>query len=287
MLGMELLYQRVRNVGARPLFVWWVVENLPDLRIPDVITRLLSGLRLAVDRRMIGRTATDDYRFTTGWLGSGQRFRIVGELRRLVSLGIIELIVVSGERRCELLRRQGLAAQPLFFGYASNFGRDLRATRDIDVAFLGQAGSRRRQRNLRLVTRALERRNISVAVHDGRNSSLSGEALIQFLNRCRVLLNILRGSQDAVFHRFLLGAANKALVVTEPVNEYGPFVPGEHLLVSPVGRMAETIERIVRDDEARNRYVEAAYHLVTCCQTMDASVERLLEMCNDLRLQRV
>lgn len=288
-LGFEWLHQRVSPGSPRPVFVWWVVENLPDPRIPDAVTRCLAGLRVTADRwirHLRGDMGADDRQFTAGPFGAGQRYRIVGELRRLVAAGIVDLVFASGERRCELLRRHGIPAHPLFFGFASNFGSDLNLERDVQVAFLGQPGSRRRQRRLQKVAGGLKQRNIRLALNDGLSGFLEGYGLIRYLNRCQILLNILRGSHDAVFHRFLLAAANKVLIVTEPVTDYGPFVPGEHLVVSSIEEMPGTVERLIRNEDERCKCVEAAYQLATCHLTMDSSVEKLLTACKDLRFQR-
>ena len=69
-------------------------------------------------------------------------------------------------------------------------------------------------------------------------TGLYGDERTRYLNRVQVLLTILRAPQDYVGQRFLLGAANKALVVTEPISNEEAFKADKHLVVAGLNSMA-------------------------------------------------
>jgi glycosyltransferase involved in cell wall biosynthesis len=77
------------------------------------------------------------------------------------------------------------------------------------------------------------------------------------------MINVLRAEQDFVGQRFTLAAANKVLVVSEPLNDSAPFIPGKHLIVTPLDRMADTVCEMLRDEQRRSRLADQAHDFVT------------------------
>lgn len=212
-------------------------------------------------------------------LHQGQRVRLRGELLAFRKAGLPDVMVASGDLRTRLLRELGFAATLAPFGYHEVFGRTLGHTRDIDVAFIGIPGSWRRQRLLQRVREDLARRNITLTVHDGSRGFLHGDALVRYVNRCRVLLNILKHPEDSVWHRLLLGGANGALVVTEPLADYGAFEPGTHLVAAPVDEIADRVAFFLEREDRRREIADRSYRFVTTELHIGASIAHVLERC--------
>lgn len=95
----------------------------------------------------------------------------------------------------------------------------------------------------------LKPRGIRLELRD----NLYGQARQEFLNRSKIMLNILRSPQDFVGQRYLLGAANKCLVISEPVQECSPFVQGHHLVIAPHAHLADTIVHYLSHPSERSQ----------------------------------
>ena len=83
--------------------------------------------------------------------------------------------------------------------------------------------------------------------------------------------------KDSVAFRLMFCAANKALLVSEPVIDQEPFVPGCHFVTSPVEKMAETIEFYLSHEDQRRQIAEQAHHLVCGEYSMQSMVGRILD----------
>ena len=146
-------------------------------------------------------------------------------LRRLARTGLPDLLVVSTAGGQEYLEEIGLQAHHVPLGYRPGQGRDLGLDRDIDALFLGALDVPRRKRAIR----ALRRSGVRVeAVGGWGDSRFWGENRTQLLNRTKIVLNISRHERQFSGQRLILGMANRALVVSEPMYRPEPFVPGCH-----------------------------------------------------------
>jgi glycosyltransferase involved in cell wall biosynthesis len=76
----------------------------------------------------------------------------------------------------------------------------------------------------------------------------------------------------------LLGMANKALVVAEPIYRPSPYRPGVHYVSASLDEMPEAIGRYLADEESRRRITDAAYRFVTEELTMERSAEAILRL---------
>ena len=264
----------------RPLFVWWLIENLPDPRLPAWLVDRAARARVSIARWSAVAFAN---RSPGDRRPRAHRLRILGELYRLRSLGVLDVLPVAGSGRADYLRRRGFDAFPAFVGGHPVLGRDLGITRDLDVVFVGQPGTRRRRALLRRLTAELAARGIGLQVYDGVRTPLYGDERTRILNRSKICLNLLKAPHDAVAYRLLLAAANKALIVSEPLYESTGFEAGRHLVTSSIDGLADTIERYLRHDAERRAIGEAAYHLVTHELTIERAVSRILDRCEDVR----
>jgi spore maturation protein CgeB len=135
---------------------------------------------------------------------------------------------------------------------------------------------------LERVQQELESRGIEISV----TTHLYGENRTRFLNRTKVSLNILRAPQDWVGQRFLLGAANKTLIISEPINDSEPFVAGHHIVIAPIEKLAETIAFYLSHSKERLKIVEEAHRFVTQELTITQMIGRILDRAREIYASR-
>jgi hypothetical protein len=194
-------------------------------------------------------------------------------LRELVDAGAVDVLLTGGPASRQFLAEQGIASADLTLGCHPALGRDLGLERDIDVMFLGATDVPRRRR----VLRDLRRHGIDVVQsgswHDPR---FWGEERTRLLNRVRILLNLPRRPAESAKTRLMLGMANGALVVSEPMYDASPFEAGRHYVSADADELPETIRRLLADDEERGRIAAAGHRFATTEVTLERSVGRLL-----------
>lgn len=255
----------------RPRFAWWLTEGIPSQTMPPGLVRWGADLRVRVDDILVAVNISPLRRLQP--LFAGHRLRILGQLRWVQSRGLLDLLVVTSPQRAAFLEQHGLRPLVAPLGYDPIYGSDLNLERTIDVAFLGNLRAPRRQKLLPPLIQELEQRGIRVE----QRGDLYGQDRHEFLNRSKILLNILRSPQDFVGQRYLLGAANKCLVVSEPVQECSPFVPGHHLVIATYERLADTIVHYLSHTNERLAITEQAYSFVTQELTIESQVGAILD----------
>lgn len=270
----------------RPLFAWWLTEPLPDSRIPrfalDFAMRTLRELDMRVYEGAPDGGTLDLERLPRIWGREPRRLRILEELVWFKQRGAFDVIATSSPWRRSYLGRFGISPTIISsLGYHPIYGADLGLVRDIPVAFLGSL-SRRRRRTLAQLKGELSRRRIKLSMLLGAY----GAERTRFLNRTKILLNVVRSPEDALGLRFLIASANKTLIVTEPMKDFGAFVPGQHLVAVPVEKIVDTIEYYLSHEEERRRITEQAFYFVTHDLSMPQMCNRLLEAGRQAFLQQ-
>jgi Glycosyl transferases group 1 len=246
----------------RPRIVLWHTEPLP---LPSA-----AGLELARRHpRELAKIVLRDSR------RSDPRSNVHG-LRRVLRDRLVDVLVVSTFERKLFLAEHGLDVPFVPLGYDPvTHGEDRKRTRDLDVLFLGALDVPRRRR----ILRGLRHDGVAVrALGDWSDARLWGEDRVELLNRTKILLNLPRHPGMLSGGRMLLGMANKALIVAEPIFEPTPYVPGEHFVGAPLDEMAEAIRRHLRDEPARRAITESAYSFVTTDLTLTRSLGQLVEL---------
>lgn len=257
--------------AARPRLAWWLTEGIPDPRLPTPFVHALARARLQLDERLSTPLQKNK---SMRWLTAGHRLRVFGELCWLRDHQVLDVLAVTSASRARYLNARGFNAIVVPLGYAAaSYGKSLNLTRDIDVGFLGNLRAPRRAKILERVVNELNERGISVTVQN----DLYGEQRTEFLNRTRVLLNILRAPQDFVGQRFLLAGANKTLIVSEPMADSAPFENGKHLVVAPIPQLAERVAYYLQNENARAALAENAYQLTTHELAIEKMVARILQ----------
>ncbi len=75
--------------------------------------------------------------------------------------------------------------------------------------------------------------------------------------------------------RFNLAAANRSLIVSEPVYRPDPYVVGETHVEAQPADLADAIARWLSDDAGRERMISAAYETVTTRLRREDSIASL------------
>ena len=245
---------------TRPRIVVWHSEPLPPpaasgLPRPRLHARELAKIVLRDDR------ATDPH----------TNLRV---LRRLHERGVVDCLVATSQGAVETLAEVGIESTAVPIGRHENHGRDLGLDRDVDVLFLGALDVPRRRR----IIRQLRRRGVAVSAGGGWDDPRYwGEERTQLVNRARILLNVSRHPGQFSGERLVIGMANRALVLSEPIYRPAPFVPGEHYLEAEPEAWPELVESQLADEEARRRVADAGHAFVMNELTFEHAVERVLE----------
>jgi hypothetical protein len=250
--------------GRRPLVLIWHCEPLPPPRAAGLPFPRLN-LREIAKIILRDRRATDVY---TNWF----------TLRSLHRDGIPGLLIVSAPGRRQFLAERGIESHFVPFGYDPAMGRDLGLPRDIDALFIGSLDVPRRNR----ILAELKRRGVNLtAVGDWSNPDFWGERRVELLNRAKILLNFSRTPAEYSGARILLGLANKSMVISEPIFDPAPYVPGRHFVMAPVDEIPALVRHYLADETARARIVEEGHRLATTQLTMEQSVNRILKLAAD------
>lgn len=265
-----------RRRADRPYFVWWLCENAPDLNWPARASQFLGGVRFRADRALerLGRDPA-----VPGFWTQGHRARVMGELGYFHARGLVDLLAVNSGLRAKVLGRLGIRAVFAPLGYAPIYGRDLGLVRDIDVLFLGRPGNRRRQSIVRALDADLSRRGYRLVVHDGSQGYLGYEERTLYLNRVKILLNVLKSPRDMTGCRLVMGMANQSLVVSETLADPTPFTPERHYVEARAARLSELVVHYLEDHAERQRITREAYRFVQSELDMGTVCRGLLREC--------
>lgn len=244
---------------ARPLIVHWFSEPLPPPRAAG-LPRPRLALREIVKILLRDRRVTDVY-------------SNAARLKALARDGIVDLLVASTPARQQYLAEQGIQAEFVPLGYRRDkHGHNLGLERTRDVLFLGALTPRRRRLLGRLRQSGIEIEQLG----SWTDPACWGANRTRLLNQTRIYLNLARYAGELPGLRLILGMANKCLVVSEPIYEAGPYVPGEHFVECTIEDMPKAIRYYLDHPEERQRIVDAGHRLVTETVTVERSVERIL-----------
>ena len=253
----------------RPLVLFRHMEPLPP---PKAATLPRPRLHLREIAKIILRDsrASDVY---------SNYFR----LRRLAKRELPDLLIVFSLGRYEFLAERGIDSHWVPHGLHPSQGDDLGLERDIDVLFLGTLDVPRRKKLVQI----LRRDGINlVAEGSWSDPAYWGENRTRLLNRAKIYLNLLRHPGETSYLRLIIGAANKALVVSEPMYKPAPFIAGTHYVSTAIEEMAGVIRSYLDDKSRRDKIVNQAYEFVHAEVTLGRSISRILELINDRLEQR-
>jgi hypothetical protein len=275
------MIRQLRKIRDFPPVVFWYSEQIPSPNTPTRFGRLYCQIRYSMegwyDEKMVGWVSKPLGGFGLPGL---VRWRRVGELMALCSLGSLRLVGSFSQTQHDFLTRLGLPAVVLPFGYHPHFGRRLNFDREKDIVFLGTVSDLRRKRWMPAIKSELEKKNVKLVIIDGsiERGQYYGEERTRLLNRTKILLNIMKQPWDDPLFRFWLASANGALLLSEPVwqTSLGGLVPNDHIAVCNLEQIAETAVYYLNNESARKAVVERAYTEFVEKSTMEKAVEHLL-----------
>ena len=240
----------------------------PNLRVA-VRSLLYAGVRRAASRN----TGLSEWQLDE----ASRQFMLMrfAWFQRRVAEGGLDTLSMSTAPRVAFLQAHGISAEWVPFGYHRSFSSDRRATRDIDVLFLGRARIRRRQTLLEQIETALDGQGRRFHVVE---RGCFGETRIKTLNRTRISLNLTNYPWEVPGIRFLMSMACGALVVSERLGNSSPFRDGEHFVSAPAEQLPDVILRLLADDTERRRITDTAWRYVTERLTLRHSVTRLVDL---------
>jgi hypothetical protein len=213
------------------------------------------------------------------------RRRVAVTTDRLVRANLHELlladdagaeVVVTSRDRSAALAASGVGARTVPFGYhrchAGAITPPDAGPRDVPLLLLGsRAGHTRR-------VAAVDRLRANGARHGLRVEEASwGSERDALLRRTRVMLDVHRVPGNFVGLRLLLSLAAGVALVSEPMTDPWPFVPGVHFVAAPLDHLLDAGLALL-DDEARRRDIVAAGQaLIQDDVSMRASLCRVLD----------
>lgn len=251
----------------RPAFVLNMTEQFPNPKIPDWLLYPAGILRSLVDRIVYRKQASGNWETLPGLnslLKFGHRYRYFGDLLWLRSQGILTVLTLSSYWTGDFLRARGFDPLVLPISALPAPQNDPEVERDVPVLWLGKIGSSRRGQLLNQLRVELRARGVEMMVIDGvEHPYVFGPERDLLLRRTKIVLNLLRAWWDDNSLRYILAAQKKALIITEPTLPHTAFKPGEHLVVAPLDKMADTILYYLDHEEERREIVEKAYALIT------------------------
>jgi hypothetical protein len=237
----------------------WHTEPLPPPRA--------AGLpRPRLHLREIAKIVLRDPRATDVY---SNHFRI----RQLTRHGLPDILIVSTGGRREFLTERGIDAHFVPLGYHSALGRDMGLQRDIDTLFLGWLDIPRRRRLLKQFHRCGTEIMARGSWFEPANW---GEERTRLLNRTKILLNLARYPGELSGLRLMLGMANKALVISEPIYNPAPYVAGTHFVSAAIADIPQAIRYYLAHEDERQRIAAEGHRLVTEEITLARSVSRIL-----------
>jgi len=247
--------------SERPCMVIWHYEPLPPPAASGLPWPRLS-LREIVKILLRDTRATDVY---TNY------FR----LRSLARQQLPDLLVVSARGGCEFLAERGFVAHWVPLGYSPSQGYNMGLARDIDVLFIGALEIPRRKR----LIAQLRRQGINLlAVGDWSDPSYWGENRTRILNRAKIILNLQRFPGQMSGQRLILGLANMALVISEPMYNPAPYVPGKHYISAPLAEIPALIRYYLAHEDERAAIASEGHRFVTQEVTLRRSVSCILKL---------
>ncbi|HEX5577332.1 MAG TPA: glycosyltransferase, partial [Gemmatimonadaceae bacterium] len=207
------------------------------------------------------------------------------KLRRMMREGSIDMLFMLGGEQQEYAAEQGYESWRYDYGYHPSFGQLLGGERDVDVLFLGETRPRRR----RALLNRLREQGVNVLVRgswNDREAGLWGEERTRFLNRTKILVHLQRYPGKLAGKRFILGMANGAMVISEPVYRPEPFVDGEHYVSATIEKMPEVIRHFLANPAERERIAQAGHRFITRDLTFTRVMEEVLSVVDERLAER-
>ncbi len=290
---LNILQAVTQQFGSqRPLIVFWNTEGLPDLRLPWPLMRNISLLRSWLGRMMQQVTEPQDKKSVQTLFASLDarllRFRYLGDFLYARQQGLIDVFADISDVYTQLFNTQGLPTVYAPFGGAREWYADLNLERDIDVLWMGKRATQRRSLLLDQLRGELRRRGRDIYMADNvERPFIFDEARTHLLNRTKITLNLLRTWYDENSLRICMAAANRSLIVSEPLLPHVPqYQAGVHYATNTIEKLADTILYYLEHDAERQQIANNAHQLLTTQLTLRNSLNTILQAVADSQYQQ-
>lgn len=190
----------------------------------------------------------------------------------------------------EELGRRGVTAQPFPLGYTSFWDHwgEADSARDIDIAYLGSTDPRRDKALAGFAPLFWDRTSrIYVPTPDPQPGEqehyVVGKRKLELLANTKVLINMHRMASSAFeWVRVIEAISNGCVVVSEHSADHEPLVPQEHFLSGDISTLGLLTVGLLEDPEALQSMRTSAYRYLRDELPLRPSVERLLNLAEDL-----
>ena len=277
--------------SQRPGTVVWVGEPLPRRSVtsPNRLTRLArTATTLGLGRSSALSHTVGPIMRSLPLPDMLDAWRVAAMTTRLLVANLEEVrdayrggarIVVTSRDRMVRLADEGIETIVVPFGYHPLHAGQLTAggVRDQPMAAIGSVA--RHTRRARILKRLAASAGRDLLICDG----MWGAQRAELLRRTRVIVDVHRVPGNFVGLRLLLGLAAGAAVVTEPMTDPHPFVPGVHYVEAPAPDLVDVARALAADDSRRRAIIAAGQYLIATDLTMERSVARILAAAGAVR----
>ena len=245
----------------RPTVVIWHTEPLPPSKV-SALPRPRLNFREIAKILLRDNRATDPY---------SNFFR----LRHLYKKKLINIVFSAAQNHQEFLQEKSIPSHCVPIGCSPSFGHDINVSRDIDTLFIGLISIPRRKKLIKF----LQRNGINMmTLGSWSDPKCWGDNRMKILNRSKILLNLQRFPGELAGFRLNLGMANKTLVISEPIYNSDPYIPGKHYVSASGEEMPEIIKYYLSNPKEREKIAQEGHRFVTEELTMDKSSARIVEL---------
>jgi hypothetical protein len=191
---------------------------------------------------------------------------------------LVDRVVVTSRDRAGILDEHAVSSVAVPFGYDAAGAGPIVAPdasdRDVPVVVIGSGIDERRLRRGRVMSQVAP----AVAAHGAvvRLDGVWGAERDAVLRRTRVVLDVQRVPGNFTGLRFLTAFAAGAVLVTEPLDDPYPFVPGMDHLEAATADLAATVAAVLADEPRRREIAWAGQARLTSDLSMRMSLERVL-----------
>jgi len=279
-----MMIKHLGTAADLPPLVVWYSEQVPNPKRPAWIVSNLSRLRYAAepwyDQKLAGtgKSRSTSLKVPPGFV----RWRRVGELLALHSMGCLRLVCTFSLTQKDFLERLGLPSVVLPFGYHPDFGTALNLRRDIDILFLGTITDNRRRRLFPSIISKFAEKGLQLKIVDGspKGGAYYGDERTRLLNRTKILLNVMKQPWDDPTFRLLLAAANGTLLLSEPVMDSSlwGYTPNVHFAACKLDQLAEIAAKYLHEEPARLELTTRATVDVTQNSGMAQMAGKLIDL---------
>jgi hypothetical protein len=218
------------HFSSRPVFIHYSTETPPDISIPWPLMKFFGDIRLGIDllndsRNKILRITSKNYPIS--WINNRfQRFRHVSEYSYAHHKGWLDILFDSSDINANFWRSHGLPAYYIPWGVPSAWYADMKVNRDIGVLWMGLRRTPHRSRVIDTVKKEMSIKGIPMFIADGiEHPFIYNEERTTILNRSMITLNIqTERNKNILPMRFVVAAANRSFVLSEPTPPHAPEI---------------------------------------------------------------